>query len=124
MNNPRAQTLKEQFSKPSAAWEICDHEFAFRFWVQDGPDEKCWALPFFSLIGACYDKKDDTLSLGFPVGSIVVTGPKAFEFYTDFCKQRGTLLRVDAKDILSVTFAQNGQPVQPIAQGNVDGNRD
>jgi len=41
------------------------------------------------------------------LGTIVVTGPKAWDFYDRFCNHKATLLKADGKDILAVTMALN-----------------
>ena len=44
------------------------------------------------------------MSLGFTLGTVLITGPKAGEFCSAFCNHKATLLKADGKDILSVTF--------------------
>ena len=36
-----------------------------------------------------------------------MTGPKAWDFYDQFCKHRATLLKADGKDIVAVAMALN-----------------
>jgi hypothetical protein len=36
-----------------------------------------------------------------------VTGPKTWDFYDQFCKNKATLLKADGKDIIAVTMALN-----------------
>jgi hypothetical protein len=43
------------------------------------------------------------------LGTIVVTGPKALEFYEQFSNHRATLIRPDGKDILSVRMHLNSE---------------
>jgi hypothetical protein len=49
------------------------------------------------------------LLIQFGIGTIVVTGPKAWDFYEQFCKNRATLLKADGKDISAVTMAINSR---------------
>jgi hypothetical protein len=43
------------------------------------------------------------------LGTIVVTGPKALEFYEQFANHRATLIKADGKDILSVRMHLNAR---------------
>jgi hypothetical protein len=38
---------------------------------------------------------------------LVIAGPKALDFYDDFCNHRATSLKADGKDIVSVTMLLN-----------------
>ena len=42
------------------------------------------------------------MSLFFPLGTVLVRGPKASDFYDAFCAQRATLLKADGKDVVDV----------------------
>ena len=59
------------------------------------------------MLGTHYNPKHESLLIQFPLGTIVVTGPKAWDFYDQFCKHRATLIKTDGKDILAVTMAIN-----------------
>jgi hypothetical protein len=43
------------------------------------------------------------------VGTIVMAGPKALEFYKQFSNHRATFMRADDKDILSVRMHLNSE---------------
>lgn len=43
------------------------------------------------------------------IGSVVVIGPKAWDFYDAFCSRRATMLKADGKDILNVTIVLRGE---------------
>jgi hypothetical protein len=45
--------------------------------------------------------------LDWPLGTVVVTGPKTLDFDTAFCNHRATSLKADGKDILSVRMILN-----------------
>jgi hypothetical protein len=49
------------------------------------------------------------LLIDWPVGTIVVVGPKALEFYEQFSNHRATLVRADGKHILSVKMHLNSE---------------
>jgi hypothetical protein len=65
------------------------------------------------VLGTHYNPKHESLLIQFALGTIVVIGPKTWDFYDQFCKNRATLLKADGKDILAVTMALN-------REGNVD----
>jgi len=45
------------------------------------------------------------------LGTVVVTGPKAWDFYDTFCSHKATLLKADGKDILTVTMSLRANSV-------------
>ena len=47
------------------------------------------------------------LLIYFSMGTIIVFGPKAFEFYDDFSNHRATNLKPDGMEILSVQMDLN-----------------
>ena len=49
--------------------------------------------------------------IDWPLGTIVIAGPKALEFYEQFSNHRATLIRADGKDILSVKMHLNSEGV-------------
>jgi hypothetical protein len=49
------------------------------------------------------------LLIDWPLGTIVIAGPKALEFYEQFSNHRATLIRSDGKDILSVQMHLNSE---------------
>jgi hypothetical protein len=63
----------------------------------------------FIVLGTHYNPKHESLLIQFAFGTIVVTGPKAWDFYDRFCSHRATLLKADGKDITAVTIALNGR---------------
>jgi hypothetical protein len=64
---------------------------------------------FHHVTGTCYSAKEQRLLIDGPVGTIVVAGPKALEFYEQFSNHRATLIRADGKDILSVKMHLNSE---------------
>jgi hypothetical protein len=80
-----------------------------RFWVGDQ-----WLLfPFFSFLGGAYDLEEESLSLAFAVGTLLITGPKAGDFCSAFCAHKATLLKPDGEQIVSVTFAPRAVKKEP-----------
>ena len=57
---------------------------------------------FHHLVAAQYD--NEQLLIQWPPGTITITGPKALEFYKDFAKGKGTWIKADGQEILSVRF--------------------
>jgi hypothetical protein len=97
-------SLKEQFSRGSEAWK--EHsDPIFRFWVEGD----WWGLPFFSLTASRYFGDKETLCLYWPLGTVVITGPKVPEFHAGFCVHRATCLKADGKDVLSVALVPNSK---------------
>ena len=64
---------------------------------------------FHHVSGTFYSAKNQSLLIDWPLGTIVVTGPKTLEFYEQFSNHRATLLRADGKDILSVKMHLNSE---------------
>ena len=75
-----------------------------RFWSDSGD---CWGFLFHHLTGTCYSAKYQRLLIDWALGTIVVAGPKALEFYEHFSNHRATLIKADGKDILSVRMELN-----------------
>ena len=94
--------LKRMYTKPrrSAAWEEVTPP-VIRFWTDDGD---CWGFPFHHLTATHYTAKDKRLMIDWALGTIMVVGPKALDFYDDFSNHCATLVKADGKDILSVTM--------------------
>jgi hypothetical protein len=94
--------LKRMYTKPrrSAAWEEVTPPVV-RFWTDDGD---CWGFPFHHLTATHYCAKDQRLLIDWALGTIMVVGPKALDFYDDFSNHCATLVKADGKDILSVTM--------------------
>ena len=99
-----ARSLKEQFSRCSEAWKE-QSDPIFRFCAEGD----WWGFPFFSLTASRYFGDKETLCLYWPLGTVVITGPKALDFYAGFCAHRATSLKCDGKDILSVTIVLNSE---------------
>ena len=99
--------LKELYSKPrrSNSWESEEAEVV-RFWTDDGDS---WGFPFHYLTAIHYSVRHKRLLITWTLGTVVIAGPKVLEFYDDFCKHRATSLKVDGKDILSVTMVLNAE---------------
>ena len=89
-----SRSLKEQFSKGSDARKE-QSDSIFRFWTEGD----WWGFPFFSLSASRYFGNKETLCLYWPLGTVVITGPKVLDFYAGFCAQRATCLKADGKDI-------------------------
>jgi hypothetical protein len=107
---PLAPSLKDLYGpkQSSLPWEEHQAEIV-RFWTDSGD---CWGFLFHHLSGTYYNTKDQRLLIDWPLGTIVVMGPKSYEFYEQFSNHQATLIRADGKDILSVKMHLNseGQP--------------
>src|SRR5271166_2428138 len=99
-----ARSLKEQFSRSSEAWKE-QSDPIFRVWSEGD----WWGFPFFSLNASRYFGAKETLCLYWPLGTVVITGPKVADFYAGFCTHRATSLKSEGKDILSVTVVLNSE---------------
>jgi hypothetical protein len=75
-----ARSLKEQFSRSSEAWKE-QSDPIFRFWAEGD----WWGFPFFSLSASRYFGDKETRCLYWPLGTIVIAGPKVLDFYSGFC---------------------------------------
>jgi hypothetical protein len=67
----------------------------FRFWAEGD----WWGFPFFSLNASRYFGDKETLCLYWPLGTVVITGPKVLDFYAGFCEHRATS-RQDARNLV------------------------
>jgi hypothetical protein len=104
MNASPALSLKEKYSQKSVAWQEEPSPPIVRFWCDDGA---CWGVPFHQISGVHYNPEHQSLLIDWALGTIIVTGPKAWDFYDQLCLHRATLLKADGKDILLVTMALN-----------------
>jgi hypothetical protein len=104
---PRVPSLKELYGpeQSSFPWEEQQAEIV-RFWTDSG---KCWGFLFHHLSGTYYSANDQRLLIDWPLGTVVVAGPKAFEFYDQFSNHRATLIRADGQGILSVRMHLNSE---------------
>ena len=87
-----ARSLKEQFSRSSEAWKE-QSDPIFRF----SKEADWWGFPFFSLSASRYFGEKEILCLYWPLGTVVITGPKVLDFYAGFCAHRATSLKSDGK---------------------------
>jgi len=103
----RVPTLKDLYGpkQSSLPWEEHQAEIV-RFWTDSGD---CWGFLFHHVSGTYFSAKEQRLLIDWPLGTIVVTGPKTLEFYEQFSNHRATLLRADGKDILSVRMHINSE---------------
>jgi hypothetical protein len=103
----RVPTLKDLYGpkQSSLPWEEHQAEIV-RFWTDSGD---CWGFLFHHVSGTYFSAKEQRLLIDWPLGTIVVTGPKTLEFYEQFSNHRATLLRADGKDILSVRMHLNSE---------------
>jgi hypothetical protein len=98
-----ARSLKEQFSRGSEAWkEQSDPIF------RSGQRET-GGFPVFSLSASRYFGDKETLCLYWPLGTVVITGPKTLDFYAGYCAHRATSIKSDGKDIISVTMVLSSE---------------
>jgi hypothetical protein len=98
-----ARSLGEQFSRSSEAWKE-QSDPIFRFWAEGD----WWGFPFFSLSASRYFGDKETLCLYWPLGTVVIAGPKVLDFYAGFCAHRVTCLKADGKDITELKLIING----------------
>src|SRR6202021_3698839 len=97
-----ARSLKEQFSRSSEAWKE-QSDPIFRFWAEGD----WWGFQFFSLSASRYFGEKQTPCLYWPLGTVVIAGPKVLDFYAVFCAQRATCLKADGKDITRLKVKLN-----------------
>jgi hypothetical protein len=104
---PRVPTLKDLYGpkESSLPWEEHQTEIV-RFWTDSGD---CWGFLFHHVSGTYYSAKERRLLIDWPLGTIVVTGPKTLEFYEQFSNHRAALIRPDGKDIVSVKMHLNSE---------------
>jgi hypothetical protein len=94
--------FNQQYGPKSQAWQEQQSPHIVRFWCDDGA---CWGIPFHQVLGTHYNPKHENLLIQFAIGTIVVTGPKTWDFYDRFCNNMATLLKADGKDILMVMMS-------------------
>ena len=104
---PRVPTLKDLYGPKHSSFPWEEHQAEIvRFWTDSGD---CWGFLFHHVSGTYYSAKEQRLLIDGPVGTIVVAGPKALEFYEQFSNHCATLIRADGKDILSVKMHLNSE---------------
>ena len=104
--NANRLSLREEYGRATSAWDV-KSEPIFRAWI-DKQKQSCLGFPFFSVLTCFLDVSTSTLSLQFPLGAILITGPKVQEFFDGFCANRATCVFADGVDILSVSFVKAG----------------
>jgi hypothetical protein len=75
-------------------------------------------VPFHQILATNYNPKHQSLLIQFALGTIVVTGPKAWNFYDRFCSHRATLLKADGKDIVAVSIALSGEGIRTLVRNH------
>ena len=75
-----SRSLKERFSRSSEAWKE-QSDPIFRFWAEGD----WWGFPLFSLSASRYFGEGQTLCVYWPLGTVVIAGPKVLDFYSGFC---------------------------------------
>jgi hypothetical protein len=78
MNANPALSLKEQFGPKSHAWQEQQSPPIARLWCDNG---NCWGIPFFQVSATHYNADQKSLLIECGLGTTVVTGPKAWDFY-------------------------------------------
>jgi hypothetical protein len=94
------KTLRMQYGRP-VAWRE-EQAPIITFWLDGGVE--CIGFPFFAMAAARYLVEEQTAAFEWPFGTIVVRGPKTFEFFEAFCSHRVTGAKADGKDLVSVIF--------------------
>lgn len=92
-------SLKSNYAQP-ACWDIKSEPF-FRFTVKG----KVRGWLYCDAHEATYDPDINVVVLQFVLGTVIVLGPKAGEFYEGFCAAKVTNLRANGEDILQVDLA-------------------
>ncbi len=70
-----------------------------RFWTDDG---LCRGIPFYSVAECEYWPDKQGLKIMCQAGLLVIEGPKVWELYKEFCKNKATDVKADGKDIMTV----------------------
>ena len=96
-------TLRELGTRPrrSQAWEPGSPEIV-RFITDEGAS---YGFMWHALIFGAYVPEHESLFLQYGTGTIIITGPKAEEFWEDFAQRKTTSVKADGVDILSVTMS-------------------
>ena len=96
-------SLKDIGSRPrkSAAWEPGSPEIV-RFITDEGA---CYGFLWHALIFGAYIPEQENLFLQYGTGTIIITGPKAEEFWEEFTQRKASSIKADGVDILSVTMS-------------------
>ena len=96
-------TLRELGTRPrrSQAWDLGCPEMV-RFITDEGAS---YGFVWHALIFGAYVPEHESLFLQYGTGTIIITGPKAEEFWEDFTQRKATSVKADGVDILSVTMS-------------------
>jgi hypothetical protein len=97
-NRAPARSLREQYAKCSC-WEERSEPIV-SFVCADG----VLGFPFSHLLATRYVEAEQLLTLQWSSVIMEIRGPKALDFYKDFAKGKGTWIKADGKEILSVTM--------------------
>jgi len=99
----RSRSRHGQFSRSS---EPCKEQSdpIFRFWAKG--DSR--GFPLFTLSASRYFGNKETLCLYWPLGTVVITGPKVLNFYAAFLFQPGNVFQSGWKDIVDLNLILNG----------------
>jgi hypothetical protein len=89
--------------QPSEAWKE-QSDPIFRFCAEGD----WWGFPLFSLSASRYFGEKETLCLYWPLGTVVIAGPRVLDFYAGFCAHRATCLKADGKDIKVLNLILSG----------------
>jgi hypothetical protein len=105
----RSQARPEETLKPSVEAKIFFVPSALNSriaWLLAQGD--WWSFPFFSLSASRYFGDKETSCLYWPLGTVIIAGPKVLDFYAGFCAHRATCLKADGKDIKVLNLILSG----------------
>jgi len=66
-------------------------------------------VPVLAVVGTRYVPEQERLLIYFALGTVIIIGAKALEFFNDFSNHRATDVKADGKDIVSVEIDLNRQ---------------
>ena len=104
-------TDRLDYGRQTSCWEERSEPIV-RFWI----GEQWLLFPFFSFIGGAYAPEEESVSLSFAVGTVLITGPQSGDFCSAFCAHKATLLKPDGTEIMSVTFAPRAVKKEPASE--------
>jgi hypothetical protein len=94
------------YGQVASCWEE-SQDPVVSFVLDDG---RVFGCPFFHLVDAHYLPATEQLLLRWPSGIVEIRGPKALDFYRVFSKGKGTWLKADGSDVVSVTMLTRESP--------------
>src|ERR1700733_13610950 len=101
-DNGHRLTLEREFGrKTPGAWEP-EQAPLVTFFLDGGED--ALGLSLFGVQAVRLSIKEGIVSIEYPFGNMVVTGPSALDFFTEFCRNRATAVKADGRAITSVAF--------------------